>query len=41
VDNSQQPERMRRIGVLMGFAKRDSEAQAYIAAFARTMPSSG
>src|ERR1700730_885854 len=38
VDNSQQPERMRRIGVLMGFAKRDSEAQAYIAALPGRTP---
>ena len=30
---AQQPERMRRIGVLMGFAESDSEAQAYVAAF--------
>ncbi len=30
---AQQPDRMRRIGVLMGFAESDSEAQAYVAAF--------
>jgi putative ABC transport system substrate-binding protein len=30
---AQQPERMRRIGVLMGFLENDLEAQAYIAAF--------
>jgi ABC-type uncharacterized transport system substrate-binding protein len=30
---AQQPERMRRIGVLMGFAESDSEGQAFIAAF--------
>jgi len=30
---AQQPDRMRRIGVLMGFAESDSEAQAWIAAF--------
>ena len=30
---AQQPDRMRRIGVLMGFPESDSEAQAYIAAF--------
>jgi putative tryptophan/tyrosine transport system substrate-binding protein len=30
---AQQPERMRRIGVLMGYAESDSEAQAGIAAF--------
>jgi putative ABC transport system substrate-binding protein len=30
---AQQPERMRRIGMLMGYAENDSEAQAWIAAF--------
>ena len=35
---AQQSERMRRIGVLMGFAKRDSEAQAYIAALPGRTP---
>ena len=30
---AQQGERMRRIGVLMGFPESDSEAQGYIAAF--------
>ena len=30
---AQQPDRMRRIGVLMGFAENDSRAQAYLAAF--------
>jgi putative ABC transport system substrate-binding protein len=30
---AQQPERVRRIGVLMGFAENDSQAQAMIAAF--------
>ena len=30
---AQQPERMRRLGVLMGYAESDSEAQANIAAF--------
>jgi putative tryptophan/tyrosine transport system substrate-binding protein len=30
---AQQSERVRRIGVLMGYAKSDSEAQAHIAAF--------
>jgi putative ABC transport system substrate-binding protein len=30
---AQQPERMRRIGVLMGWPESDSEAQAQIAAF--------
>jgi hypothetical protein len=28
-----QPERMRRIGVLMGYAENDPEAQAWVAAF--------
>jgi len=31
--HAQQPDRMRRIGVLMGFAENDSQAQAHIAAF--------
>jgi putative tryptophan/tyrosine transport system substrate-binding protein len=30
---AQQPDRMRRIGVLMGYPESDGEAQAYIAAF--------
>ena len=30
---AQRPERMRRIGVLMGYPESDSEAQANIAAF--------
>src|SRR6516164_1727751 len=30
---AQQPERMRRIGVLMGYAESDSDAQARLAAF--------
>src|SRR5262245_47057597 len=30
---AQQSERMRRIGVLMGYAENDSEAQAWVAAF--------
>src|SRR6516225_9000268 len=30
---AQQPERMRRVGVLMGYAENDSEAQAWVAAF--------
>jgi putative ABC transport system substrate-binding protein len=30
---AQQPERMRRIGVLMGFPESDSQAQSYIVAF--------
>ena len=33
VAQAQQPERMRRIGVLMGFPESDSQAQAYIGAF--------
>jgi putative ABC transport system substrate-binding protein len=31
--HSQQPDRMRRIGVLMGYPESDSQAQRYIAAF--------
>jgi hypothetical protein len=30
---AQQPDRMRRIGVLMVYAENDSEAQAWVAAF--------
>src|SRR5512132_3871751 len=30
---AQQPDRMRRLGVLMGFAERDREGQAFVAAF--------
>jgi putative ABC transport system substrate-binding protein len=30
---AQQPERMRRIGVLMGYAESDREGQAFVAAF--------
>jgi hypothetical protein len=30
---AQQPDRMRRIGVLMGYPESDSQAQRYIAAF--------
>jgi putative ABC transport system substrate-binding protein len=30
---AQQPDRMRRIGVLMGFPESDSQAQGYVAAF--------
>jgi putative tryptophan/tyrosine transport system substrate-binding protein len=30
---AQQPERMRRIGVLMGYAENDREGQAFVAAF--------
>jgi putative tryptophan/tyrosine transport system substrate-binding protein len=30
---AQQPERMRRIGVLMAFAESDHEAQSWVAAF--------
>ena len=33
VARAQQPDRMRRIGVLMGYAEDDSEAQAWVAAF--------
>ena len=38
---AQQPERVRRIGVLMGFPESDSEAQAYIAAFRDGLPKLG
>ena len=31
--HAQQPDRMRRIGALMGYPESDPEAQAYIAAF--------
>ena len=34
---AQQPERMRRVGVLMPFAENDSDAQANIAAFRRAL----
>jgi putative tryptophan/tyrosine transport system substrate-binding protein len=30
---AQQPDRVRRVGVLMGYAENDSEAQAWVAAF--------
>jgi putative tryptophan/tyrosine transport system substrate-binding protein len=33
VAHAQQPDRMRRIGVLMGFAESDREGQAFVAAF--------
>ena len=33
----QQPDRMRRVGVLMPFAENDSDAQANIAAFRRAL----
>ena len=33
VARAQQPERMRRIGVLMGYAENDREGQAFVAAF--------
>ena len=32
-ERAQQPERVRRIGVLMGYAENDSDAQAKVAAF--------
>jgi putative ABC transport system substrate-binding protein len=32
---AQQPERMRRIGVLMGYAESDLEARAWVTAFAQ------
>jgi putative ABC transport system substrate-binding protein len=34
---AQQPERIRRIGVLMGLAENDPEGQARVAAFLRTL----
>ena len=33
IARAQQPEQKRRIGVLMGYAGNDSEAQAWVAAF--------
>jgi putative ABC transport system substrate-binding protein len=41
VARAQQPDRVRRIGVLMGFPESDSEAQAYIAAFRDGLPKLG
>jgi putative ABC transport system substrate-binding protein len=38
---AQQGERMRRIGVLMGYAENDWEAQAWVAAFREALQSSG
>jgi ABC-type uncharacterized transport system substrate-binding protein len=38
---AQQPERMRRIGVLMGYSESDSEAQANIAAFREALEKLG
>ena len=32
-ERAQQPKRVRRIGVLMGYAENDSDAQAKVAAF--------
>ena len=40
VARAQQSDRMRRIGVLMGFPESDPEAQAYIAAFREGVPGS-
>jgi putative ABC transport system substrate-binding protein len=37
----QQPERMRRIGVLMSYAERDSEGQAFVAAFREALQKLG
>jgi putative tryptophan/tyrosine transport system substrate-binding protein len=39
--HAQQPERMRRIGVLMGYAENDSEAQAWVAAFREALQKLG
>jgi putative tryptophan/tyrosine transport system substrate-binding protein len=38
---AQQPERMRRIGVLMGFAENDEVWQSYLAAFKRALQELG
>src|SRR6516165_10242860 len=38
---AQQPERMRRIGVLMGYAENDWEAQAWVAAFREALQKLG
>jgi putative ABC transport system substrate-binding protein len=38
---AQQPERMRRIGVLMGYAARDEEGQAFVAAFRKELETLG
>ena len=38
---AQQPNRMRRIGVLMAYAEIDSEAQAYVAVFRETLQKLG
>jgi putative ABC transport system substrate-binding protein len=38
---AQQPERMRRIGVLMGYDENDSEAQAWVAAFREALQKLG
>jgi putative ABC transport system substrate-binding protein len=39
--HAQQPERMRRIGVLMNFAADDPEGQARLLAFAQALAQSG
>jgi putative tryptophan/tyrosine transport system substrate-binding protein len=36
--HAQQPDRVRRIGVLMGYPESDSEAQAHVAAFREHPP---
>ena len=38
---AQQPDRMRRIGVLMGFAESDREGQAFVAAFRKELQKLG
>jgi len=38
---AQQPERIRRIGVLMGYAESDSDAQAKVAAFRESLQKLG
>ena len=39
--NAQQPDRMRRIGVLMAHAESDPEFQAYVAAFREGLQKAG
>ena len=41
VVSSQEAERMRRIGVLMGYSENDSEAQTRLAAFKQTLMALG
>src|SRR5499427_8567812 len=39
--HAQQPDRMRRIGVLMGYAESDRAAQSWLAAFRGALPKLG